>query len=165
MQPCHDEHRTHDFRPARHHHAVRRLGGGRRPGHRAVQEPTPASGASGLPRARGPRLPRTRAASGNGQLHHAQAARDQCLAGSEPPDPCVLRPTSGSWLNLVEVWFGIIERQALRRGTFVSLRNLTTKIKQFIEGWNDRKHPFIWMKNADDVLAKIKRKRISTTNH
>jgi len=94
-----------------------------------------------------------------------QAARDQCLAGSEPPDPCVLRPTSGSWLNLVEVWFGIIERQALRRGTFVSLRDLTTKIKQFIEGWNDRKHPFIWMKNADDVLAKIKRKRISTTNH
>ena len=77
----------------------------------------------------------------------------------------MLRPTSGSWLNLVEVWFGIIERQALRRGTFVSLRDLTTKIKQFIEGWNDRKHPFIWMKNADDVLAKIKRKRISTTNH
>jgi hypothetical protein len=38
-----------------------------------------------------------------------------------------------------------IERQALRRG--------------------DRKHRFIWTKNADDVLAKIKRKRISTTNH
>jgi hypothetical protein len=52
-------------------------------------------------------------------------------------------PTSGPWLDLVEVWFGIIERQALRRGTFVSLRDLTTKIKQFIDGWNDRKHPFI----------------------
>ena len=74
-------------------------------------------------------------------------------------------PTSGSWLNLVEVWFGIIERQAIRRGTFGSVGDLTTKIKQFIDGWNDRKHPFIWTKTADDVLAKIKRKRISTTNH
>ena len=68
-------------------------------------------------------------------------------------------------MNLVEVWFGIIERQAIRRGTFRSVRDLTTKIKQFIDGWNDRKHPFIWTKTADDVLAKIKRKRISTTNH
>jgi transposase len=33
-------------------------------------------------------------------------------------------PTSGSWLNLVEVWFGIIERQAIRRGTFNSVRDL-----------------------------------------
>ena len=74
-------------------------------------------------------------------------------------------PTSGSWLNLVEVWFGIIERQAIRRGTFGSVRDLTIKIKQFIDGWNDRKHPFIWTKTADDVLAKIKRKRISTTDH
>jgi hypothetical protein len=40
----------------------------------------------------------------------------------------VLRPAFGSWLDLVEIWFGIIERQALRRGTFVSLRDLTTKI-------------------------------------
>jgi DDE superfamily endonuclease len=30
-------------------------------------------------------------------------------------------PTSGSWLNLVEVWFGIIERQAIHRG-HLSLR-------------------------------------------
>jgi transposase len=74
-------------------------------------------------------------------------------------------PTSGSWLNLVEVWFGIIERQTIRRGTFGSVGDLMTKIKQFIDGWNDRKHPFIWTKTADDVLAKIKRKRISTTNH
>ena len=33
-------------------------------------------------------------------------------------------PTSGSWLNLVEVWFGIIERQAIRRGSFTSVRDL-----------------------------------------
>jgi hypothetical protein len=72
-------------------------------------------------------------------------------------------PTSGSWLNLVAAWFGIIERQAIHRGTFGSVRDLTTKIRQFIDGWNDRKQPFIWTKTADDVLAKIKRKRTSTT--
>jgi len=74
-------------------------------------------------------------------------------------------PTSGSWLNLVEVWFGIIERQAIRRGSFPSVRDLMIKIRAFINGWNDRKHPFIWTKTADDVLTKIKRKRISTTRH
>jgi transposase len=31
-------------------------------------------------------------------------------------------PTSGSWLNMVEIWFGIIERQAIHRGTFTSVR-------------------------------------------
>ena len=42
-------------------------------------------------------------------------------------------PTSGSWLNLVEVWFGIIERQAIRRGVFPSVRDLMIKIRAFID--------------------------------
>jgi transposase len=76
-------------------------------------------------------------------------------------------PTSGSWLNLVEVWFGIIERQAIRRGSFTSVRDLMIKIRAFINGWNQRKHPFIWTKPADEILDKInrKRKRVSTTHH
>jgi hypothetical protein len=74
-------------------------------------------------------------------------------------------PTSGSWLNLVEVWFGIIQRQAIHRGTFRSVRDLMIKIRQFIDGWNDRKHPFIWTKTADDILDRINRKRISTPDH
>ena len=74
-------------------------------------------------------------------------------------------PTSGSWLNLVEVWFGIIERQALRRGTFTSVRDLMIKIRQFINSWNPRAHPFIWTKPADEILNRIKRKQISTTRH
>ena len=72
-------------------------------------------------------------------------------------------PTSGSWLNLVEVWFGIIERQALRRGVFVSVRELMTKIRSFINGWNKRKHPFIWTKTPEEILAKIDRKRKMTS--
>jgi transposase len=76
-------------------------------------------------------------------------------------------PTSGSWLNLVEVWFGIIERQAIRRGTFTSVRDLMIKIRAFITGWNIRKHPFIWTKPADEIIDKIhpKRKQVSTTRH
>ena len=74
-------------------------------------------------------------------------------------------PTSGSWLNLVEVWFGIIERQAIRRGSFRSVRDLNTKIRQFIAGWNERKHPFIWTKTPNDILAKLERKKTSLTHH
>jgi transposase len=74
-------------------------------------------------------------------------------------------PTSASWLNLVEVWFGIIERQAIRRGVFPSVRDLMIKIRAFIDGWNSRKHPFIWTKTPDDVLAKIKRKQTSSAHH
>ena len=74
-------------------------------------------------------------------------------------------PTSGSWLNLVEVWFGIIERQAIRRGVFPSVRDLTAKIRAFINGWNRRKHPFIWTKTPDHILTKINRKKTSTPAH
>lgn len=74
-------------------------------------------------------------------------------------------PTSGSWLNLVEVWFSIIERQAIHRGSFPSVRDLMIKIRAFINGWNDRCHPFIWTKPADQVLEKIKRKKNSLTPH
>ena len=74
-------------------------------------------------------------------------------------------PTSGSWLNLVEVWFGIIERQAIRRGTFRSVRDLNAKIRDFINGWNHRRHPFIWTKTPDEILTKIERKKTSLTRH
>jgi hypothetical protein len=50
-------------------------------------------------------------------------------------------PTSGSWLNLVEVFFGIITRQAIRRGTFTSVKDLIAAIETFIDGWNDRCQP------------------------
>ena len=68
---------------------------------------------------------------------------------------------------MVEVWFGIIERQAIRRGSFPTVRDLTIRIREFITGWNCRKHPFIWTKPAEQVLAKIdrKRKRVTTTRH
>ncbi|WP_143448888.1 IS630 family transposase [Kineosporia sp. A_224] len=72
-------------------------------------------------------------------------------------------PTSGSWLNLVEVFFGIITRQALRRGTFASVADLETAIGTYIDAWNERCQPFIWTKDADTILAKATRQQRETT--
>ncbi len=74
-------------------------------------------------------------------------------------------PTSGSWLNLVEVFFGIITRQAIRRGTFTSVKDLIAAIETFIDAWNDRCQPFVWTKTADEILTKAHRKKTSNTRH
>jgi len=74
-------------------------------------------------------------------------------------------PTSGSWLNMVEIFFGIITRQAIRRGTFTSVKDLTTAIETFIAGWNERCEPFTWTRTADEIIGKIDRKRTNATRH
>ena len=74
-------------------------------------------------------------------------------------------PTSGSWLNMVEIFFGIFTRQAIRRGTFDSVRDLKHAIRTFIDSWNDRCEPFVWTKDAETILAKAKRKQTSATRH
>jgi hypothetical protein len=74
-------------------------------------------------------------------------------------------PTHASWMNLVEVWFSIAERQAIHRGTFDSVRDLTRKIRTFVDGWNNRSHPFTWTKTPDEVLAKANRKKTSDAAH
>jgi hypothetical protein len=53
-----------------------------------------------------------------------------------------LTPTSCSWLNLVECFFSIITRQAIRRGAFISVADLTTAIDAYIDGWNEQAAPF-----------------------
>jgi hypothetical protein len=63
-------------------------------------------------------------------------------------------PSHASWMNLVEVWFGIVERQAIRRGVFKLVKDLNTKVQAFIDGRNDRSHPFVWIKTAEQVHAK-----------
>jgi transposase len=73
--------------------------------------------------------------------------------------------TSGSWMNLVEVFFGIITRQAIRRGTFANVKELVTAISRFIDGWNERCHPFTWTKTADEILPHARRQRTSDAAH
>ena len=65
-------------------------------------------------------------------------------------------PTSSSWMNMVEIFFGIITRQAIRRGTFTSVKDLIGAIETFIDGWNDRCEPFVWTQTSDEILTKAR---------
>jgi transposase len=84
---------------------------------------------------------------------------------THPRVVCHFTPTHASWMNLVEVWFSMIERQAIHRGVFGSVKDLNAKIRAFIDGWNDRCHPFIWTKTADEILTKANRQPTSETAH
>ena len=60
-------------------------------------------------------------------------------------------------MNLVEIFFGIITRKAIRRGTFTSVADLIRTIRIFIDAWNQRCQPFQWTKTPEQVLAKAMR--------
>jgi hypothetical protein len=68
-------------------------------------------------------------------------------------------------MNLVEVFFAIITRQAIRRGSFRSVRDLTDAIRRFIDAWNEHCQPFVWTKTADEILAKANRQTEPVTDH
>jgi hypothetical protein len=63
---------------------------------------------------------------------------------------------------MVGVFFSISTRQAIRRGTFTSVTDLTAKVAQLVDGWNDRCQSFEWTKLADELLAKIKKRKESS---
>jgi len=76
-------------------------------------------------------------------------------------------PTSASWINLVERWFGLLTEQQLRRGIFRSTRNLEATIRSYIDNYNEQPKPFIWTKSADEILASVARfcQRTLETGH
>ena len=53
-------------------------------------------------------------------------------------------PTSVSWLNLVEGWFGELTNRRLRTGSFNSVAALTEAIEVWASHWNDDPKPFVW---------------------
>jgi hypothetical protein len=66
---------------------------------------------------------------------------------------------------MVEI-FGIITRQAIRRGSFTSVKDLIAAIEAFIDGWNDRCQLFTWTKMPDQLLPRCRpAKRTSFTRH
>jgi transposase len=68
-------------------------------------------------------------------------------------------PTSSSWLNLVERWFGELTEKAVRRGVFFSVPDLVQAIEAFLNAWNSDPKPFIWTSKLEDILRKIERAR------
>ena len=65
-------------------------------------------------------------------------------------------PVGSSWINQIETWFGIITKQAIRRGTFTSVNALIHRIRTYVEHWNTDAKPFAWTATADEILAKVR---------
>ena len=68
-----------------------------------------------------------------------------------------LTPTGASWLNQVERFFALLTERQIRRGIYLSVADLEAAIKSFITHHNQAPTPFVWTKNADDILASIQR--------
>ena len=94
-------------------------------------------------------------------------ARVKKWLASRPRCHLHFTPTYASWLNQVEIWFNIITRRAIRRGSFRKVKELIERIERYTDKWNANAHPFVWTATADSILAKVKRlcQRISATEH
>ncbi len=68
-------------------------------------------------------------------------------------------PTSSSWLNQVERWFGELTQKAVRRGAFVNVAELQAAIEQFLETWNEAPRPFVWTATVEKIMTKVERAR------
>jgi transposase len=66
-------------------------------------------------------------------------------------------PTSASWINQVERFFGLLTDRQVRRGTYRSTAELEAAIQAYIDAHNAKPKPFRWTKSADDILAAINR--------
>ena len=97
----------------------------------------------------------------NYATHKHQNVKDWLAAN--PRVTMHFTPTSCSWLNMVEIFFGIITRQCLKRGTFSSVPELQDAMERYIEHYNQDARPFRWTKSADHLLGKMKHKQIINT--
>lgn len=66
-------------------------------------------------------------------------------------------PTSSSWLNLVERWFGELTGKRIRRGVFVSVDDLKKAIEEFLAAWNTDPKPLVWTATVDSIVEKLSR--------
>lgn len=73
-------------------------------------------------------------------------------------------PTSSSWLNLVERFFGLLTQKQLKRGVFTSVKQLEAAIMEFIARHNDAPKPFVWTKTVEQILEKVGRAKAALHN-
>jgi transposase len=64
-------------------------------------------------------------------------------------------PTSSSWLNQVERWFGLLTDKQLRRGAHKSLQALEKDIRSWVTTWNQNPRPLVWTKTADEIFERL----------
>jgi len=70
-------------------------------------------------------------------------------------------PTSSSWLNMIERWFGKLTDKAIRRGVFHSVPDLIAAIETYLDTNNTHPTPFVWTATAEQILAKVRRGRVA----
>jgi transposase len=70
-------------------------------------------------------------------------------------------PTSSSWCNLVERFFGKLTDKAIRRGVFHSVPDLITAIEAYLQANNESPEPFVWTQTAEQILEKVRRGRVA----
>lgn len=73
-------------------------------------------------------------------------------------------PTSSSWLNVIEGFFGKLTQKRLRRGVFKSVAELKRAINDFIKAHNQNPRPFAWTATAEQIIEKVGRARIAIHN-
>ncbi|MFO8151919.1 IS630 family transposase [Thioalkalivibrio sp.] len=68
-------------------------------------------------------------------------------------------PFHASWLNMIEIWFGILNAKCLKPGCFESVQHLSDSIHAFIDTWNSHlAHPFTWSYTGEGLQAKAVRR-------
>ncbi len=57
--------------------------------------------------------------------------------------------------DICSIWFGIITKQAIRRGDFTSVRQLINTINAYIANWNHDSQPFTWTATTNEIITKV----------
>jgi transposase len=99
----------------------------------------------------------------NSSTHKTPAIKKWLLA--HPRFELHFTPTSSSWMNLVERWFGELTNKKIRRGAHRSVRALNADIRAWITTWNADPKPYVWTKTADQILDSITATAQQTTTH
>lgn len=87
----------------------------------------------------------------NGSSHRSKKTKD--WAAKQERLHFHYTPTHASWLNQIEIWFGILSRRVIRRGVFTSRSDLVSKIMEFIEAYNRDSRPFKWTYTGDPLVV------------
>lgn len=93
---------------------------------------------------------------------NTQEKRRQWLQSEEKRIVFHFVPYHGSWLNLIEIWFGILQSKCLKRRHFVSVDELVLAIYGFLYTWNEYfAHPFNWTYTGEGLAEKVVQRLIS----
>lgn len=90
----------------------------------------------------------------NVSVHHGKLVR--AWLDGHPRFQMHFTPVHCSWMNQVEQWFSILQRQRMAAPNFADLADLKMKVLAFIAEWNQRARPFSWAKNSfEKILGKV----------